>query len=61
MLAAVLDSWLRAFSENGVTVLRGLDGDYVNRAKLQMNADCFVSVDLKRLSEIDGYYDLAGS
>jgi SAM-dependent methyltransferase len=52
-------TWLRAFSENGVTVLRGLDGDYVSRAKLQINADCFVAVDLKRSFEIDGYYDLA--
>lgn len=52
-------AWLRAFQENGVKSVRGLDGHYVDRSRLLIGADSFSSVDLSSLKTIDGHYDLA--
>lgn len=52
-------AWLRAFSESGVTALRGLDGPYVDPAKLLVDPGWFEAVDLRRRLTIEGTYDLA--
>jgi hypothetical protein len=51
--------WLAAFRENGVEVVRGLDGSYVDRSRLLIDASCFEAVDLGRPFTIEGRYDLA--
>jgi len=52
-------AWLRAFQENGAGTVKGLDGDYVNRQKLLIPADCFQPVDLSKPFDVKGAYDLA--
>ena len=59
-LGCGLGCWLRAFQENGVSVLHGLDGDYVDTTKLLVDRSCFQAIDLRsRRFEIAGRYDLA--
>jgi SAM-dependent methyltransferase len=51
-------AWLAAFMELGLTRVRGIDGDYVNRDKLLFDRANFVAADLSRAFEIPGHYDL---
>jgi SAM-dependent methyltransferase len=51
--------WLRAFSENGATTVRGLDGNYVDRSKLHIPSECFSEIDLQGPLRLEGRYDLA--
>jgi SAM-dependent methyltransferase len=52
-------AWLRAFVENGVRNVRGIDGDYVDRSKLLIEPQYFVAADFSRPFSIEGKYDLA--
>jgi len=52
-------AWLRAFQEQGVQVVRGLDGEYVDRSKLLVAPECFTCADLSQPFEVQGKYDLA--
>lgn len=53
-------TWLLAFKEGEVKHVHGLDGEYVDRSKLLIDADCFSVVDLRSPSfNIAGRYDLA--
>jgi SAM-dependent methyltransferase len=52
-------AWLRAFKENGVSVIRGLDGVYVDTSKLLIDKDSFTPIDLGDGLRIPGRYDLA--
>lgn len=52
-------AWLGAFSESGVKVLKGLDGDYIDRSRLYFDESSFTAVDLQTSIEIPGKYDLA--
>jgi len=54
-----IGAWLGAFSESGVKVLKGLDGDYIDRNRLCFDASHFTAVDLQTSIEIPGQYDLA--
>jgi SAM-dependent methyltransferase len=54
-----IGGWLRAFSENGVQVIRGLDGNYVDQSRLYIAPECFSVVELNKPLDIDGSYDLA--
>ncbi len=52
--------WLAAFASSGVETIRGLDGDYVDRASLLIDQDSFTAHDLRRLPlPVDDHYDLA--
>jgi SAM-dependent methyltransferase len=51
--------WLRAFSENGVATVRGLDGNYVEQSKLYIPSECFSEIDLQQPLHLEGRYDLA--
>jgi hypothetical protein len=53
--------WLRAFSNQGIADLTGLDGDYVNRADLLIPVDRFHATDLASDFSINRRYDLACS
>lgn len=52
-------AWLRVFQENGVTVLRGLDGEYVDTSKFLVDPALFTPADLDRPFVVGGVYDLA--
>jgi SAM-dependent methyltransferase len=54
-----MGGWLRAFSENGVAVIRGIDGDYVDQSKLYIGPEYFSAVDLTEPLKIDERFDLA--
>jgi SAM-dependent methyltransferase len=54
-----LGGWLRAFSENGVSVLRGIDGTYVDTSNLYIPAECFTAVNLTEPIKTDEHFDLA--
>ena len=52
--------WLAAFASSGVETIRGLDGDYVDRASLLIDQDSFTAHDLRHLPlPVDDHYDLA--
>jgi hypothetical protein len=52
-------AWLRAFVENGVSLIRGIDGEYVERNKLLIDPRDFVAADLTESISLDQFYDLA--
>jgi SAM-dependent methyltransferase len=54
-------TWLRAWNDNGVTEIRGLDGDYVDRSQLMIDAANFRCHDLRQPLPSDAKYDLAMS
>jgi hypothetical protein len=51
-------AWLRAFQENGVQVIKGLDGPYVDKSKLLIEPSCFGPADLSQSLKTDKHYDL---
>jgi SAM-dependent methyltransferase len=51
-------AWLRAFQEEGVRVIRGIDGDYVDRSRLLIDPNTFSAIDLAVPLRIEGHYDL---
>lgn len=52
-------SWLRAFTENGVGRIVGIDGDYVDTSKLLIDRKDFRTADLTQPLGLDDEYDLA--
>jgi SAM-dependent methyltransferase len=52
-------TWLKAFQENGVIDIRGIDGDYVDRSKLVIDSRYFTPMDLRKPLEIEKHFDLA--
>src|SRR5512146_2151406 len=52
-------AWLRAFSENGVALVRGVDGKYIDPSKLCIPQDRFTAMDLTEPDALCGRYDLA--
>jgi SAM-dependent methyltransferase len=54
-------SWLRAFDEAGVHEIQGIDGDYVDRALLEIPVDRFLPRDLKQALVFHRRFDLVVS
>jgi SAM-dependent methyltransferase len=54
-------TWLSAFREHGVSDVMGLDGTYVDRARLQIPAEQFVPCDLTAPPELPRKFDLVTS
>src|SRR5215813_14010537 len=52
-------AWLREFAESGVGVIRGIDGDYVERGQLLIDPAFFVAGDLTAPIALERKYDLA--
>jgi len=53
--------WLSAFCDAGITDVLGLDGDYVDRKKLRIPADRFLSAELATPPVINRTFDLVVS
>lgn len=54
-------AWLRAFHAHGVGEIQGIDGDYVDRAQLEIPEDRFLAADLSEGVRLDRRFDLAVS
>ena len=54
-------TWLSVFAEHGVADVQGVDGDYVDRDRLEIPADRFRSHDLTRPLHAGRTFDLAVS
>lgn len=54
-------TWLRAWKDNGVGEIRGLDGDYVDRSQLMIDEADFRCHDLRKPLPSDAKFDLAMS
>src|SRR5437867_7323455 len=54
-----MGAWLKVFQENGVPIIRGFDGAYVDRSKLLIDPAVFSPIDLSKPAQIEGSYDLA--
>src|SRR5579862_7490141 len=54
-----LGTWLKAFQENGVQTIRGVDGSYIDKTKLLIDPGSFLEADLFGPFTLDGSYDLA--
>lgn len=55
-----IGSWPRAFLDNGVAEVTGVDGDYVDRSMLRIPAEAFIPMDLEQSRPV-GTFDLAVS
>jgi len=54
-----LGTWLAVLRDHGVEEVLGVDGDYVDRALLEIPGDCFRAVDLTEPFHLDESFDLA--
>ncbi|MCL2080049.1 MAG: class I SAM-dependent methyltransferase [Oscillospiraceae bacterium] len=54
-----LGQWLSVFKEFGASKVTGVDGDYVDRNRLYINADEFMPYDLSNFIDLNQKYDLA--
>jgi SAM-dependent methyltransferase len=54
-------TWLAVFRERGVTEIAGVDGDYIERDKLEIPSECFLSHDLMQPLRLARRFDLAVS
>jgi SAM-dependent methyltransferase len=52
-------TWLRVFRELGLEDLYGIDGEHVDRARLEIPAESFGAMDLSRPFRLDRRFDLA--
>lgn len=66
-VASVLDvgcaagTWLRVWGEQGAATLHGVDGDYVDRALLEIRPEQFTSSDLNEPFDLGRRFDLVQS
>jgi SAM-dependent methyltransferase len=56
-----LGTWLSIFRQHGVEDVLGLDGDYIDRKQLLVNASQFRAIDLSRGFRLERQFDLAVS
>lgn len=56
-----IGAWLSAFSKMNVKIVRGVDGDYVDRRKLLISGEDFITANLDLPVKLDDSYDLAMS
>jgi hypothetical protein len=52
-------TWLSVFRDQGVTDICGVDGDYVDRNRLQIPVNCFLPRDLAQPLQLTRRFDLA--
>src|SRR5262245_37997923 len=52
-------TWLAAFRDYGAEEILGIDGDYVDRERLEIAPDEFLRCDLSRPPAVDRQFDLA--
>jgi SAM-dependent methyltransferase len=52
-------TWLKVFSDNGITDFLGIDGDYVDRKALKIKRESFVEFDLEKVYSSNMKFDLA--
>jgi len=60
-IGCAIGTWLRAWSELGITDLHGVDGDYVDRQRLALAELTFTAVDLNGTFDLGRQFDLVQS
>jgi SAM-dependent methyltransferase len=60
-VGCAMGTWLHAWSESGVADYHGVDGDYVDRGKLEIPAAAFTAVDLNATFDLERKFDLVQS
>jgi SAM-dependent methyltransferase len=60
-VGCALGTWLRAWSERGVADGHGIDGDYIDRAMLEIPQERFTAIDLNRGFDLGRQFDLVQS
>lgn len=58
-LGCGLGTWLKVWQERGVSIILGVDGDYIDREKLYIDHHNFLSHDLVTPLNLDRRFDLA--
>src|SRR5581483_10172041 len=53
-----IGAWLSVWKQNGVKVVFGIDGNYVDTSKLQIDKSNFNAVDLEKGYKSDKQYEL---
>jgi 2-polyprenyl-3-methyl-5-hydroxy-6-metoxy-1,4-benzoquinol methylase len=56
-----LGTWLSVFEEHGIDDILGLDGDYVDRTRLETPEERYLPFDLEKPFRIDRQFDLVVS
>lgn len=56
-----IGNWLKAFSENNVKDIYGIDGKHLNPADFKLSEDVLLRVDLEKPFQLDRKFDLAVS
>jgi SAM-dependent methyltransferase len=54
-------TWLRAFQENGISDIAGVDGPHIDKATLMIEEDAFTAADLRSEFHVPRRFDLAVS
>jgi len=54
-------TWLSVFREHGMDDVLGVDGEYVDRSRLEIPEDRFLPSDLREPLRVDGWFDLVVS
>src|SRR5918999_332033 len=52
-------AWLKVFQENGIDLIRGIEGPWIDESKLLIHNASLRIADLSQPFKIDGQYDLA--
>src|SRR5437763_15250641 len=60
-VGCALGTWLSVFKEHGVEDIWGVDGDYVDKAMLEIPKERFLSFDLTKPLRLDRQFDLVMS
>lgn len=53
-----MGTWLNACNDFGVSEIFGVDGSYVNKERLHINADCFLAADLREKLNLKRTFDM---
>ncbi len=56
-----LGAWLSVWQKNGVKIILGVDGDYVDTNQLLISKECFLAADLEEELRLPEKYDLVMS
>ncbi len=60
-VGCAMGTWLHAWRDSGVADYHGVDGDYVDRGKLEIPAAAFTAVDLNATFDLGRKFDLVQS
>jgi hypothetical protein len=54
-----LGAWLAVLSKSGIAEIKGYDGNWIDKDKLEIPKECFTAVELDKIVVVNKRYDLA--